>query len=232
MLRFAVLLLVLANVAYFAWSRWVGNEPPAVPATKADRAPRLLLANEAAGKAPADAAVPTQGGCISIGPFLDVSDVARASTSLTALGMTPRQRNAEGTVWTGYWVSLDGIRTRVEADSIVARLRNFGVSDAYVMDGPEPLTIFMGLYTEEQRALRRLDEVKALGYSAKIDARERAGPVYWVDVDVPPGSAAVDTSVFQGDSGRILRLDIKPCGVEAATSQPAADAGLPSGTPG
>jgi len=232
MLRVVMLLLVLANAAYFAWSRWIDADPGALVATKADRAPRLLLAQETPGSSPPADAAPAAAGCVSIGPFLDVSDVARASTSLGALGMTPRQRTADGTVWAGHWVSLGGIRTRVEADGIVARLRSFGVTDAYVMEGPEPLTISMGLYTEEQRALRRLDEVKALGYSAQVTPRERIGPVYWVDVDVPSGSAAIDTSMFQGDSGRILRLDIRPCGPEAATSQPATDAGLPSGTPG
>ena len=44
--------------------------------------------------------------CVSVGPFRDVSEAARAATTLRASGYGPRQRVAEGEVWAGVWVYL------------------------------------------------------------------------------------------------------------------------------
>jgi hypothetical protein len=232
MLRLLVVLLLLANIGFFAWSQWIAPRQVTAAPAAAPAARKLVLAADTgqAETTPTDA--PVAASCLSIGPFIDVGDVARASTSLRNLGMAPRQRAAAGPVWAGFWVAIENVTTRAAADDIVARLRQFGVTDAYVIDGPEPVTISLGLYTEEQRALRRLDEVKAQGYGAVMSTRERAGTVYWIDVNHEPGEPGIDTTLFQSESGRILRLEVKPCGPEAATSQPVADAGAPPGVPG
>jgi hypothetical protein len=42
--------------------------------------------------------------CVSVGPFRDVSQTARAASSLRSGGYDPRQRIAEGDV---YWIDID-----------------------------------------------------------------------------------------------------------------------------
>lgn len=234
MLRLVVVLLLLANIGYFAWAGWVAPTPVSAAPTPAPVAPRLAFATEVEASSPPAVAEAPEAGlrCVSIGPFFDVTDVARASMSLRALGLPPRQRAAEGPVWAGFWVALDNIATRVEADGIVAKLRQFGMADAYVVEGPDPVTISLGLFSEQQRALRRLDEVKAQGLAPVIVSRERTGTVYWIDVDHDPAAVPIDTSQLQGEAGRILRLRIEPCGPEATLSEPVPEAGAPPGVPG
>ena len=92
------------------------------------------------------------------------------------------------------------------------RLRRAGVADAYAMpaEGKE-VTISLGLFSERQRALRRLDDAKAVGRAPRIVDRERTGTVYWIDVDVVPPAQLPDAARLQGEGGRILRLEVKPC---------------------
>ena len=73
------------------------------------------------------------------------------------------------------------------------------------------VTISLGLFSERQRALRRLDDAKAVGLEPRIVDRERAGTVYWIDVDVVPPATLPDAARLEGEAGRILRLEVNPC---------------------
>jgi hypothetical protein len=172
-----------------------------------------VLAREAApSKSPA---LPARGAnhCLSLGPFNDLTDAARASALLRENQLEPRQRTGEGVVWKGYWVTLEGLPDRAAANAIIGRLRRAGVADAYAMPGDgRDVTISLGLFSERQRALRRLDDVKAIGLEPRIVDRERSGTVYWIDVDVVPPAQLPDVARLQGEVGRILRLEVQPCG--------------------
>jgi len=126
--------------------------------------------------------------------------------------LDPRQRAGEGVVWKGFWVTLEGVQDRTAANAIIERLRRAGVADAYAMPGNgRDVTISLGLFSERQRALRRLDDAKAVGLEPRIVDRERAGTVYWIDVDVVPPATLPDAARLEGEAGRILRLEVNPC---------------------
>jgi len=127
--------------------------------------------------------------------------------------LEPRQRTGEGVVWKGYWVALEGLPDRAAANGVIERLRRFGIGDAYAIPGESGrIAVSLGLFSERQRALRRLDDVKALGLEPRITERERRGTVYWIDVDVVPPRQLPDAARLHGEGGRILRLEVKPCG--------------------
>jgi hypothetical protein len=210
--RLALALLLFANIAWYGWTHWIAApEAPAATAAAAGGS-GLQLAREAA---PSQAAVRTARGpnnCVSLGPFTDLTDTARASTLLREHKLEPRQRAGEGVVWKGYWVTLEGVPDRAAAGAIIERLRRAGVADAYAMpaDGRD-VTISLGLFSERQRALRRLDDAKAAGLAPRIVDRERTGTVYWIDVDVVPPAELPDAVQLQGEVGRIVRIEVKPC---------------------
>ena len=217
-MRLALALLLFANLAWYGWTHWVASPDEAVAtAAAATAASGLKLAREAApAKATGRAAARAGNNCLSLGPFTDLTDAARASTLLRENRLQPRQRAGEGVVWKGFWVTLDGVADRAAANVIIARLRRFGVGDAYAMPGDgRDITISLGLFSERQRALRRLDDVKALGFAPRIVDRERSGTVYWIDVDVVPPAELPDAARLQGEGGRILRLEVKSCDAES-----------------
>jgi len=198
-MRVLVVLLLLANAGFFAWSHWIAGPVPGQQ-SQTESAPRIVLAGEApVAQPPHTPRLEAGVSCLSLGPFFDLSEAARASTSLRASGLEPRQRATVGAVWTGWWIALEGIGSQEEAAPVVERLRQFGVGDAYVVPGEEGgVIISLGLFTERQRALRRGDEVRALGYEPALSERQRNGTMYWIDVNVHSAQQVPDPADFEG----------------------------------
>jgi hypothetical protein len=229
--------LVLANVGYFLWARGIAKTPE-VPAQAAPATTLKLAAElpEAARKPAADAggagggsdgtdaprADAGAGGgtalltnvkrCISVGPFRDVSEAARAATTLRGGGYDPRQRVADGDIWAGVWVYLPLPASRAAGDQMLAKLKAGGIDDALEMPGPnEGSVISLGLYSESKRAQARVAQVQALGFNPGIADRKRTGNVYWIDIDLKSTDNLLNPADLQGEAGRIVRLEVKGC---------------------
>ncbi len=233
-LKSIVLCLVLANVGYFLWVRGMTKSPEAkvaatMPAT-------LTLASEAAGRgrtgggnsgSAADDAAGGEGAarddasgglltnvkrCISVGPFRDVAEAARAASTLRSGGYDPRQRVADGEVWAGVWVYIPAPPTRAAGDQVLAKLKAGGIEDALEMPGPnDGSVISLGLFSEPKRAQARVAQAQSLGFNPGIADRKRTGDVYWVDIDLKPTDSVLKPSDLQGEAGRIVRLEVKGC---------------------
>jgi hypothetical protein len=91
-------------------------------------------------------------------------------------------------------------------------LTGSGVSDVYLMPGSDPPNVLsLGVFSDYQRAQRRVGEVRALGLTARIDDRKRAGSVYWIEVDLQEPGQVLDSSIFQSDPRKITRLEMRAC---------------------
>jgi hypothetical protein len=239
LLKTLVVSLVLANVCYFLWQHGIAKAPeaavvaPPTPGTLklASESPEALRtessgnaagAPPAAGSAAAASDGAREGGnaglltnvkrCISVGPFRDVSEAAHAASTLRGGGYDPRQRVAEGEVWAGVWVYLPLPPSRPAAEQTLAKLKSGGIDDALEMPGPnEGSVISLGLYSESKRAQARVAQVQALGFNPGIADRKRTGNVYWIDIDLKPTDGLLNPSDLQGESGRIVRLEVKGC---------------------
>jgi hypothetical protein len=155
--------------------------------------------------------------CTSIGPFADLPQASQAQAALRAAGFEPRQHMEQGEIWAGYWVSVQGLATRDAADAALKTLAANGIADVYVMPGSDPPNVLsLGVFSDYQRAQRRVDEVRAIGLTPRIDDRKRAGSVYWIDVDLHEPGQVVDSSIFQSDPGKITRLEMRACPASAA----------------
>jgi hypothetical protein len=230
--------LVLANAGYFLWSRGVARtaDVPAhtAPAATLQLASESVQAPRPAGAGLGDAADavhvdagegPKQGlltnvkRCISVGPFRDVSEAARAATTLRGGGYDPRQRVADGDVWAGVWVYLPLPASQTAADQVLAKLKGGGIEDALQMPGPnDGSVISLGLYSDSKRAQSRVAQAQALGLNPGIADRKRTGNVYWIDIDLKPTDGLINPADLQGEAGRIVRLEVKGCPVSGASS--------------
>ena len=148
--------------------------------------------------------------CVSVGPFRELSQAAAAAATLRADGFDPVQRAGEGDIWVGYWVYLAASPTLEEAEQALARLRDNGMTDPYVIPNSDSGNLIsLGVFTEVARAGSRLSAVRELGYEATVSDRTRRATVYWVDVML----AADQTLDFESlqPPGRIMRLEQRPC---------------------
>jgi hypothetical protein len=234
LLKTLVVCLVLANVCYFLWEHGIAKTPevvvaPPPPGTLklASESPETARPDSSRNGAPASAAPAAPDGardggnsglltnvkrCISVGPFRDVSEAAHAASTLRGGGYDPRQRVADGEIWAGVWVYLPLPAVRSVADQTLAKLKAGGIDDALEMPGPnEGSVISLGLYSEPKRAQSRVAQAQALGFNPGISDRKRTGNVYWIDIDLKPTDGLLNPSDLQGESGRIVRLEVKGC---------------------
>jgi hypothetical protein len=150
--------------------------------------------------------------CTSVGPFADLGQASQAQATLRSLGYEPRQRVAQGELWTGYWVSVRNFPNRDAAEAALKTLNANGITDVYLMPGSDPPNVLsLGVFSDYQRAQRRSEEVRSLGLRPEISDRKRAGSVFWIDVDLKEPGQVIDTSIFQVGQSRILRLELRGC---------------------
>ncbi len=156
--------------------------------------------------------------CITVGPFRDVSEAAHAATTLRGGGYDPRQRVADGEVWAGVWVYLPLPASRPAGDQMLAKLKAGGFEDALEMPGPNDTSVIsLGLYSEPKRAQVRVAQAQSLGFNPGIADRKRTGNVYWIDIDLKPTDGLLNPADLQGETGHIVRLEVKSCPSSGAT---------------
>jgi hypothetical protein len=232
-MRNLVFLLVLANGLFWAWEHWLRPRPGTQRVDEAveggltlvselgdDPDTSLVATAEPATNAapPAEVEVaavqPLPTRCFSLGPFRDLPEAARIGSSLKRAGLAPNQRVGEGDIWIGYWVHIDNLNTRAEAEKTLRGLREGGVTDSYIVSEDGGHGISLGVFSEIKRAGTRREQVKALGFDPVVTDRSRRGTVYWVDLELD-NDEQLDLESLQ--QGRIVRLEERDCdqGAEA-----------------
>lgn len=215
-MRAVALLLILVNVCFFFWSQYI-DVPEAslrAPAVQAGKPPpRLVLAKERDPET--EAKLTSELSCISIGPFGAAADSAQAQQRLNDAGFTSAARNEQGEIFAGYWVSLQGLATRADAQEALTRLHAAGITDAYIMpadpaDAP-PNVLSLGLFSEQTRAEARLDAIAKLGFEPQLQSRTRRGEVHWLDVTLQEPGQLIDPMLLQPENGGIVRLETRGC---------------------
>lgn len=190
-MKLAFLLLVLVNVALFAWQHGVfgrfaesGREPERIARQVEPERIRVLserevqvLRERAAAQSRAAAvtappSAPANGAgidlsvaqaCVEFGDFIG-SDLSRVETALLKLGLGSRQsaRTVEVPGW--YLVYLPPFKTRAEADRAMADLKKSGVKDLLVFsDGPLRLGVSLGSFRDPELAKAHVASLVKLG---------------------------------------------------------------------
>jgi hypothetical protein len=228
-MRLLFLSLLFANLALFAWTRWLAPGSAATAASPALEVPRILLVGESsaggAGTAPAaappaaDAEAATAGAdavgaaaadstrCVSVGPLTNLDAAARVNGVLVELGYQPRQRPADGQIPDGWLVLVSGQADATEQANVERRLKRGGLDDAARLpEADGAFAVSAGLFSELRRAERRAEVVRRIGLVPSIEPRLKAGTVYWIDIDLRNAADAGSLESMQlGDAG--LRLE-------------------------
>lgn len=220
-MRIVLLLLVLVNLGYYAWSQfWIS--PQAGDAHLVDQqmnreAIRILKPGQVEA-ARRDA--PKVTACMELVTF-NLVDVAKVDEQLASLGNRVSQRRVDDTA--NWWVFMPPQGGREAALKKVAELKRLGIEELFVLqDDPKaPFAISLGVFRSEESARNRLEQLRERGVrTAQVGRRPTAVQrvVYEVRA-VDDAAAARLNAVKAAWPGTELKECAKPDSV-ALTSPP------------
>ena len=214
-MRAALLLLLLANLAFFAWSQWLAPKQAALPVSPKVDAPRLQLVAENL-----PAAASGSGRCVTVGPFATNELAARARQTLNDSGYTSLPREVTTNVFEGYWVYLESPPTASGERRLLDRLQKGGITDAAAVgELGTSRRISLGVFTDEGRAASQSERVAKLGLLPQIVAREKPGTAIWLDLTLKSDAPTLEGQKFPAGEAE---LEFKSCPENAAPAAPAA----------
>lgn len=209
-MRLFFLLLLAANLAFFAWTQYYAPAESASDPEPARRQIfpekiRLVAAKDLSGPAPAapkrtaeapaapaPVPVPVAAGtqpvpCVEWGGFA-VAEAPRAEQALAplALGARLTQRRSDETA--GWWVFIPPQPNRATALKKTAELKGLGIDDYFVLqdEGKLRWAVSLGIFSSEEAAKSRLESLRAKGVrSAQVGERETQVAKIWFQVRGP-----------------------------------------------
>jgi hypothetical protein len=177
---------VLANLVFFAWAYVAREGAGGNPNARLEIAPESIKLLKAAGqfvpdkpKAPGKAIPPAPKGgagvpaaCMEWGIFAGPA-VAKAEAALAKLEIAPERIERTVTDSGGYWVYMPPLKTRAEVDRKIGELKEFGVTEFFVVQEPVKwrLAISLGIFRTEEAAQAFLAKLKTLGVRSAVAAR-------------------------------------------------------------
>ncbi len=207
-MRTLFFVLLLANLAFFGWARWIDAPPaPAPTAVSAPTAPPLQRAPAAAITTAAAAAAATESApapmrCRSIGPFADAAAAGAAAALLRSHGWQPRQRSIDTSAPDGYWVYIGDLKDSAAQRGAMARLNKAGIHDAATMTQSDQMDrVSVGVFADQTHAVRRAEQVRQLGFKPILDVHQRTVSEHWLDVDLKPSDPDPQPAEFQSAAG-------------------------------
>ena len=223
-MRALVLLLLLANLLFAAWTYWVApSRAPAAgratPIATDSGAIRLLR------EAPVAADTEASGGesaldlsdaalaCVSAGPYLERPQAQQAEARLARLGFAVRLRESRESVRTGDWVRVEDLATPEDAANALAQLKAAGIADAYVLTEEAPAAVIsLGVFTESERAEQARVIARMAGFEPRTVERTRDADVFWLDID-RKASAGLPSleQLGAGATGQLPAIGLRRC---------------------
>ncbi len=181
-MRALFLLLVLANLVFFAYAHITRESNSADSTSQLQVSPeKIKLMKAAAGPvverpqpSSAKAASAAPSACVEWGVFAG-PDVTRADAALARLELPQAQVERSVTDAGGYWVYIPPLRTKADADRKTGELKALGIADFFVVQdaGQWRNAISLGIFRTDDAAKAFLAKLRDRGVrSATVERRE------------------------------------------------------------
>ena len=174
-MRIVLLLLVLVNLGYYAWSQFwqsPGSGDAHLVEQQVNREAIRILKPGQVEAARRDA--PKVTACMELGAF-NLVDVPKLDEQLAPLGNRVSQRRVDDTA--NWWVFMPPQGGREGAQKKVAELKRLGIEELFVLqDDPKaPFAISLGVFRSEESARNRLEQLRERGVrTAQVGRRPTA----------------------------------------------------------
>ena len=194
-LRLLFVLLSALNIAVGAWLL-LGQPYSHVRGVTDPDVPELHLLSEmpASGDASSAPDAPAAGAsfnysCTTLGPFSTPQALRDARQALASRVARLRSRQEQTSQPGAWWVHLPAAATRAQALEQARQLGARNIDDYFVVgSGDQANTVSLGLFRDQANARKRVNEVVAAGFPARMSERSENVPEYWLDLMVAGGS--------------------------------------------
>ncbi len=128
--------------------------------------------------------------CFTVGPYYSEKAAQLVAGNIRAfdLAVTIRSMNSKKTL--NYLVYIVNVPSFEAAEKMTKDLKTQAVGEySIVKSGPYKNTITFGFYKSIDKAKRKTEYIRYLGYDAKYNEQKVLRKVYWVDYDEPIGTS-------------------------------------------
>ena len=199
-MRVLFLLLLLLNVAFFAWF-WQRPQPVASQTPPQVAEGGIVLLSERPPDAGPASAEPLPSLCYRAGPFADAAQAAQFLAALSPVPVSHQRRTEEARVHAGYWVRWPARVGLGEARRLYKMLQAQGVEDlAITPAGEGRYVISLGVFRHRETMEERRQELAALDHQVEVEDRYRVRSQDWLYLVFRERQAAV-TAALEAAAG-------------------------------
>ena len=211
-MRVLFLVLVLANLAFFAYSVFgpgarAGGDTHIMSQQLNPERIRVLAPEQVGAltrKPEPQKAAAAPAVCIEWGGF-DGAELARAEQALAPLALGAKLSRRRQDEPTGYWVYMPPLANRQAANQKAGELKRLGVNDYFVVtdDAKWRNAVSLGIFKTEEAAKSRLAALRTQGVrTAIVGPRDtQPGKTYFQVQDASPALSAKLNELKQGFAG-------------------------------
>lgn len=155
------------------------------------------------------AAESVQNTCLRFGPLPDEQQTTALADWFRSRQAAVRQRSSSPEDRSLFWVYLAPLGTEAGAREVLDELKKKGISDyRLISQGDLKNAVSLGLYSSQAAVNERLAELRHQGYKPVVVPYTGIGRVYWLDVNIPGGTSALQ-DVYQGFPSHFNSVPVK-----------------------
>lgn len=140
----------------------------------------LAQQEQANGKPPSEDSVTSR--CNTLGPFKNKKAANAIRGELISLGIKAERRTSKDNKRKGFWVLIPPEKSRKLAKDHIRELKKQNVKDYFlVVTGEQTNAVSLGVFSKSDLAQRRYEQIKELGFKAKISQVDLPLREYWLD---------------------------------------------------
>lgn len=189
--KILIIILIVLNLLYLIWTFTIGNTTYLQPPRTQKGIPTLILMPSKNGYAYQSKNSNIQSSCYTLGPFNSSMVASLVAKNINDFGLATAIRKQKTMQTLNFFVYLQAFSSRSEAEKVVKDIRKHKIKNySIIKSGPYKNAISLGSFDNLDKARRRSEYVRFLGYDAQYTARKKAKEVFWIDYDEPFGSKA------------------------------------------
>jgi hypothetical protein len=198
-MKWTIYLLLLINIGFALWHIRSQDMQAAQVKQADDQALKLILLKEYAEASNNKSVDPTttqiQASCYTLGPFKTAQVATAVRERMLKVGVDAQHRVNKNNTRPGFWVFLPPEQTRKAAQEHVSDLKSKNVKDYFlVVTGEYSNAVSLGVFSQPELAQRRSEELKALGFTVKLQKLDLPLREYWLDW---PKAIVLNTSLLE-----------------------------------